>query len=110
MNTPLVVAERVAAGVAWLDEHEPGWETLMNVLDLEMSVSCRCVLGQVYADDAEHSFYQDGFAYGISAHDIGFETGIALGFDADTRMPDNWEALTAEWRRVIQARLERNQP
>jgi hypothetical protein len=105
IHTPSTVAERVAAGAAWLDEHEPGWETLMNVLDLDMSVGCRCVLGQLYAAAAEDSNWEDGFSHGVAAHDISSDQCIALGFDTHPLGPVNeFAALTAEWRRVITAR------
>lgn len=37
----------VAAGAAWLDENEPGWEGRIDLAKLDLSNGCQCVLGQV---------------------------------------------------------------
>lgn len=94
------ITDRVAAGVAWLDEHVLGWQDRVVVEQIEMASVCRCVLGQIFG-----SFY--------SAPLDEFDQAAALGFDA--RLPDDGEAdidvtprdfmaLAEEWERVITER------
>lgn len=87
------VAERVAAGVAWLDQRQPDWWELINLPRLDMWHSCKCVLGQLYGD-----YY---------AVPIELDRSVAMGFDAQDRRPDgDFEALQEEWTRVIEERRE----
>lgn len=44
------VAERVAAGAAYLDDREPGWWERIDMDRLDMSAECLCVLGQLATD------------------------------------------------------------
>ena len=41
------IAERVAAGAAFLDEHEPGWADRVNLKRLYIGSTCNCMLGQL---------------------------------------------------------------
>lgn len=43
-----MAAERVAKGVAWLDENYPGWFDVIDLDTLDIAACDRCVLGQVY--------------------------------------------------------------
>ncbi len=40
---------RVARGASHLDAHLPGWERRIDLAILDLADSCRCVLGQLYA-------------------------------------------------------------
>lgn len=42
------IAERVAAGAAWLDEHYPTWWEKIEISTLNVASCHHCVLGQVY--------------------------------------------------------------
>lgn len=98
-------AERVAAGVAWLDEHDPGWwredapEHLtrdaqpIDLDRLDIDDPCRCVLG--------YRWGHFGHALVDALRDA---SDVALGFDGDSA--DEVPELTAEWRRVISERRE----
>lgn len=44
--------EKIAAGASWLDEFKPGWERLIEPATLSLESPCRCVLGQVFHDEA----------------------------------------------------------
>jgi hypothetical protein len=90
------IAERVAAGAAFLDEHDPGWFRRVHVASLRLEDCFSCVLGQLAGR------YDDGLdEYGLDAVrsvDLGFgELGFLV---ADC----NYGALTAEWARVIRER------
>jgi hypothetical protein len=90
------IAERVAAGAAFLDEHEPGWDQHIDLDRLDIDSNCRCILGQLHDDS-----YQEGRReLGLS----GANHGVALGFyPSRTDVPTS-ERLTAEWVRVIAER------
>ena len=44
------VAERVAAGARWLDEHRPGWDREIDLGRLDIRDECNCVIGQQLGD------------------------------------------------------------
>jgi hypothetical protein len=98
------IAERVAAGVSWLDWKLPGWwESHRIDLDLfDMTGDCRCVVGQL----SPHHHY--GKAVSRSWLDLDEEMATEFGFWAGVaEFSDNvahYRALEAEWRRVIEAR------
>jgi hypothetical protein len=97
------VAERVAAGAAFLDEQEPGWDKRVDPNQLDIGASCKCPLGQL------HGSYSDGLLstgildlYGTSADiDHGFMWASRDRFE-DVRA--EIFVLTAEWKRVITER------
>ncbi|MFJ1765013.1 hypothetical protein ACIOD2_32130 [Amycolatopsis sp. NPDC088138] len=79
---PKSLAARVRAGVEFLDEKTPGWSDCVQVIDLDMRSTCRCVLGQVYGNFDRADLY----FFGADEH-----SAIALGFDA------NYNAGRAEY-------------
>jgi hypothetical protein len=99
------IAERVAAGAAFLDEREPGWADRIDVGPLDLGSGCRCVLGQLHPDEDDPS---------LSYHDARVDLGLTplkaeeLGFDAESDFGPGqnkeYDALTAEWTRVITER------
>jgi hypothetical protein len=95
------VTERVAAGVALLDETRPGWERHINLRFLDLGDCWECVLGQEFA--AEHDPDHDSpFGYGVEMLSLdAVDEARRYGFDGPG--PEH-AALTAEWRRVIEAR------
>lgn len=98
------VAERVAAGAAFLDEHEPGWVDLIDLGRLDLNHACNCVLGQAFADESEwaNRCYDSGYDYARARFHL-LRGGADLGFDtADDYEP--YEPLAAEWKRVIAER------
>jgi hypothetical protein len=126
----MAVTERVAAGAAFLDEHDPDWwradvERAIDLETLDLTEAHACVLGQrcplevlakalnVPVDELDAIDMGEGYdAYtkhlsGLSgsdrvswARDHGF---TLLGSDPDYRGSD-WAVLTAEWKRVITER------
>lgn len=90
-----MISERVARGVALLDSVEPGWFHRINVDALDVSQYDRCVLGQLYRD------YSFGIkALGILPREQAAEHGFQVEYIA--RAPLEYQALTQEWRRVIE--------
>ncbi len=107
------IAERVAAGVAWLDEHDPGWWRTdapedptrgrdaqpIDLGRLSLSSPCGCILGHRWGH------------YANALLDAPLDAPPwRMGFDAAAQVyPDRrveYRHLTAEWRRVIRERRE----
>jgi hypothetical protein len=124
------VTDTVAKGVAILDTRGPaGWVQVIDLDALDMEQGNACVLGQLYRDNPED---YDGFLRGVSTlspynimdgeywntHPDADLWGVQNGFNSlyehnntvyDTDEPDTarvYEALTAEWRKVIRARRD----
>lgn len=118
------IAERVATGVAFMDEHDPGWweadaSPAIDLDTLDLGLPDRCILGQRCPMEYRHlapDFRSPFTAYGIrlggfiDRDDLsGFGNWAAEhGFDRPDRWtdPESYGALTAEWRRVIGQRRE----
>jgi hypothetical protein len=103
------VEERVAAGVAWLDEHAPDWVGRIDLERLDLTSPCRCILGQTVGDFWD-VIKGGGELFG-GDEDQALTAVRRLGFDAIERDEDDvapnggeFRALDAEWRRVILAR------
>lgn len=108
----LTIPERVAAGVAWLDEKEPGWVDRIDLDELYMNRCSDCVLEQIFGD------YWDAPLLPLSprsseAMDEYDDRAAALGFQFAAELRKfgslngrraDYEALAAEWRRVIEGR------
>lgn len=97
---------RVRRGIAWLNEHIPGWQGKIDVDHLDMSLGsygdedeCGCIGAQLdYAKYPEHEGTFDEFLtdHGLSTHDA---TKLGL-LDTDAEI-DEYNALTAIWQRAI---------
>ncbi|MEV4846120.1 hypothetical protein AB0K20_23245 [Micromonospora matsumotoense] len=114
MTAPMMLSDlraRVERGVAWLDQHHPGWWHAdrprhddggpIDLDNLSMSHTCYCVLGQMLGN-----YYRAK---------ISIDEAVACGFDAATpampeegawmaAMSDEFEALTGLWSQVIERR------
>jgi hypothetical protein len=116
------VQERVARGTRWLDGVRPGWRDALALGTLTLEHGGRCVLGQVFAEEAAAHAGKDvcGYRYVLnalitpaewleyphwpSAH--GFDRPPSSVVDEDTGEADaelvaQFAALEAEWRRMI---------
>lgn len=117
------IADRVAAGAAFLDEHDPGWwradvERAIDLDALNLGLTEHCILGQrcpvdTYFNSHEWMGRYDALAAalsGIEACDRSDldDWAIPLGFQAAAEDEDTedgeFDALTAEWARVITER------
>lgn len=72
------MTSRVEKGAAFLDEIRPGWEFEIDLRKLELSNSCRCVLGQLYVDEAERS--SSGFAWATGGNIMSVTDAVVMGF------------------------------
>lgn len=73
---------RVAAGVAWLDEHRPDWRERVELRRFDIRSACRCVLGQVFEEDQANDDSISGYGYVLSRLILPVDRLIQLGFDA----------------------------
>jgi hypothetical protein len=116
-------AERVAAGAAYLDEHDPDWwradtERAIDLGTLDMQAYQDCVLGQrcpleVLAahvgiavsalDDIDAIEKYSAFGHELAPEDFGTpDWPMEHGFTA--YYPGEFRELTGEWKRVITER------
>lgn len=126
------IAERVAAGAAFLDEHDPDWwrpdaERAIDLSTLRLSSPRSCVLGQRcpaealeafiiarYSRPLEDVWYAEDYQFWGQAHSLSGIPVISpddlvawsgtLGFNSPTGDGDEYDGLTAEWVRVIEQR------
>jgi hypothetical protein len=85
----------IEKGAKLLAARVPGWEKKINPETLDLSDSCKCVLGQVYGN------YEDGF----KALDLPFLTDRAIrGFTVDRTEHSSYRPLTKGWLRFLEAR------
>jgi len=100
------LAERVAAGMAWLDRvgTPPGrgpWRDRVNVSRLDMACDYSCVLGQIYG------LYQDGYEEldlpsPVQAARLGFAILTDYGVTPiTTGDSDRYRELTEAWRQAL---------
>lgn len=93
-SVPTSLASRVRAGVALLDEKQPGWHERVNLDTLDLDVGARCVVGQVF----DH--------YGVGLAQLGLarsEDEFDFGFDAFREEGGTW-TLQRLWSFVIRQR------
>lgn len=113
------VAEVVAKGAAFLDEHDPDWwradvDRAIDLEDLYLGSGRRCILGQRCPMETANAERGSDSPYTANAERLSGLNGRAiadwapgLGFEADLDSEDIEEqyfALTAEWARVIRER------
>lgn len=131
-ETVPTIAERVAAGAAYLDRHMPTWVDVIDLDRLDLGDPCGCVMGQLVTyetpdplawtdeeydplidlrdgDDEWEDAYQ-AWSEGIvePVPSLGHEEQRSHGFHSyatgELRRAYEFGLLTAEWRRVIEAR------
>ena len=89
----------ITRGIAWLDQHAPGWVDRIDLDVLDVADPERCPLGQIFGS------YTDGLdvigqRFGSPG---GFCSGGGLMTDGsqDDYSPDEYPALNAAWRAAI---------
>jgi len=86
----------VAAGVRWLDEHEPEWLERVDTAKLNMAIAvltddgCGCIGAQLNGDGNYHNWKR--------GHRLDIDSLMSLGFDCHS-----WqmEASQREWKNTI---------
>jgi hypothetical protein len=93
----VTVADRVADGVAVLDEMRPGWANVVDIDTLEMSYASMCILGHVYGS------FDAGCMMLYGRHAGESEAEGLHGF-AQVHVDEDWAPIQAEWVRIVSAR------
>jgi hypothetical protein len=103
---PVLVAERVAAGVALLDQHQPGWAAQVNpaALDMRCRLQAACVLCQLAGTDKLASLVDElgGPVIQPDAH----QWAVAHGLEPDDPDDAADAALTVAWQALLVARRQ----
>lgn len=85
----------VAASAAWLDEIEPDWAERIDLALLNLSDNHLCVLGQVFAKQA-NALDGSGFMYGLrTSVQSGIPSATMNGFLGSDHL-SAWKALIEE--------------
>lgn len=109
------IAERVAAGAAFLDVNDPEWwradvERAIDLAVLAMSSGERCILGQRCPLSAVPAITRyTAFASKLSGIPAGSWASLDdwaadVGFNVPDDLEITWDGLAAEWARVIRER------
>lgn len=100
------VLERVQRGMAFLERtHGPGWEDKIDLGTLDLCDGATCVLGQVYAEEANRGRAVDGFRWACSHfRELDYGMDEDLGFNE----ADDWGGLQAAWVDVLTPRVRRD--
>jgi hypothetical protein len=103
---PVLVAERVAAGVALLDQQRPGWAAQVNpaALDMRCRLQAACVLCQLAGTDKLASLVDElgGPIIQPDAH----QWAVAHGLEPDDPDDAAYTALTVAWQALLLARRQ----
>jgi hypothetical protein len=128
-----LLQSRIRDGAEWLDTHAEGWRDRVQVIDLDLTNTCTCVLGQVFSADAERLFhsedydgvfthwngsdgkgsgthYYPGYWWVINRDDhnnklTAFEAR-ALAFDYSWDADYTWDDMTYAWRGYLKGEWE----
>jgi hypothetical protein len=121
----ITIAERVAAGAAYLDKHDPGWwradaGRAIDLDSLQLDSGGMCVLGQrcpmevyrrrpkawmsPYSAQAAALSGLDATVNGGELDDWAADRGFDAAPPADGSWGGEYDGLTAEWKRIITGR------
>lgn len=108
---------RIARGIDWLDENIDKWWERVEMNTLRMDSTCRCVLGQLFAEDVdEWQYAHNDEPYFGAAYWYALEQVIDLESDEITREDwavehafdaghnESYDELGAAWATVIETR------
>jgi hypothetical protein len=103
---PVLVAERVTAGAALLDQHRPGWAAQVNpaLLDMRCRFQAACVLRQLAGTDKLASLVNElgGPIIQPDAH----HWAVAHGLEPDDPDDAAYAASTVAWQALLVARRQ----
>lgn len=116
------IKERVLRGIALLERvHGPDWIDKIDIESLDLCDSTTCVLGQVYAEEADRSSVSgwvfDG--YHVGAGRLGLATAVArsaAGFSVHMEdykhlydEENSWERLQEIWEEALAPRVKQRE-
>ncbi len=113
--------DRVQRGAELLDRTYPGWDDSVDLSNLQLASTCRCILGQAFGDYT-HGLFRTGITHlplelgaehprmvNIGAIRHGFLAESALDPDYDgEKMDKQYVVLTEAWREhILERRTQR---
>lgn len=78
----------VTRGIAYLDEHLPGWQDEIDWEALDMNTCEKCIVGQLFGD----------YDRGMRILGLGNSEGAGTRFGFETK--GNWDKLRNLWQRL----------
>jgi hypothetical protein len=81
--------KNVERGAQFLDERVPGWRERVVPEKLNLANDCDCIIGQTFGE------YGDGLQL------LGLDHRAARNFGFYVSGRQQWDALTAAWRKVL---------
>lgn len=109
-----VLAERVQTGIGVLDEHRPGWLETIDLEHLDLSLSCQCVLGQLWGNfdngilvlEADHDVPYMAWEMGFEIHSaeiftLAREEGDLTTYEKSNIIARGYDALDRAWKTAI---------
>lgn len=105
------INQRVAAGMALLDDKSPGWDQRIDLATLEMRHGDRCIIGQAFGAP-DHSFWSTcTHLFGHCPDALLASKAESYGFYSGggyyTMLETAWkEAITARHHAVVAARTD----
>lgn len=93
------VAERVAAGAAWLDERKPGWWQRTDLDRLDVASERHCPVAQEYG-----TYYRAPVMTHDQARALGFDCSLVAAELGAVAEDFEFAELTETWRELILAR------
>jgi len=93
----LTIADRVANGTAYLEEHFPDWRDRIDVAGLDMGHEEHCVMGQLMGN------YDQWSREAEVSTDAAYRLGLYERWTADTlyMLDDRYALLTRAWRQYL---------
>lgn len=102
------VQERVALGVALLNERRPNWRSQVDIDVLEMNDRSWCIIGQVFGVNPDDWSAVEEYVDALTALGVHGGEGGLYGFDLTREQyeaywgeHDKWEELTSAWLEVL---------
>lgn len=97
----VTIQERVESGAKLLDVQRPGWDSLIDIAQLDIASTSKCILGQVYG------------TYAVGVKDLGIDgRSHEYGFTAYPHVADVnsvWRELIA-FRRMERVEAQKSEP
>ncbi len=90
---------RVAAGMAWMDQHAArDWRGRVNLWNFNMEEPCLCVVGQVFGDYWQAIFTLEGIvASGDYPDVVDWEVEHGFNLPEGQDDPEDWDTLERAW-------------
>jgi hypothetical protein len=80
IKAEMALTQMVERGASWLDSMNPLWFMQINIDNLDLRDSERCICGQFFCEDALSAVHEDGYEY---LRSTGYEYAMYKYFDGN---------------------------